>query len=903
MITRILNDGWFMAMAACDDRIPAKVPGSVYSTLLDNGLMDDPFYRDNELAATRLMDHDYSFVNEFSLTEEELHSDRLILHFDGIDTIADVYLDNVLIGKADNMNRVWEYDISDAAGSGKAEHILKVVLHSPTKYIEEEDAKIHAGGSPDAMVGFPHIRKAACMFGWDWGPRLPDAGLFRTVKILAVNDARIENVCFDQKHNITGTDPVKGNSVGSVELSADIDVEFVGHTKGTAFGDEETARRRTVSMIVMSPDREKTKVVSGKIDELSEPDTGHGHKRLSVTIDDPELWWPNGYGEQPLYAVEIILSVDGKHVESRIYHIGLRTCTVNTDSIPDEQHDPHMENQKPDKVESRNFAFEVNGLQIFTMGADYIPEDAIITRQNRQRTAKLIKSAKQCNMNSIRVWGGGYFMDDYFYDLCDENGILVWQDFLFACACYELDDKFEDNIVAEIRDNVRRLRHHACIGIWCGNNEMETQTLDKSWGPSTKQVYDYIKIFEYIIPKVLKREDPERFYWPSSPSSGGNYENAHEENIGDTHYWGVWHGCEPFTAYRSHHYRFMSEFGFQSFPCLQTIESFTEPEDRNVFSRVMEMHQRNSAANGKIMNYMSQTYKYPGSFDDLIYCSQLLQADAIRYGVEHFRRFRGTCMGTVVWQLNDNWPVASWAGIDYYGRWKALQYAEKRMFAPILISCEEHGETDEKPFPNSQQCAVDFSATLHVANETGKTIEGMVMWTLRMPDGTTATDGGVGVTVEPYSGTWLPKMDFDDIISEDKAIENSGAIISADKDSFMEDKHLSPFDLHLSFELVVGDDIVSQGSCLFVAPKHYHFDDPALEIEVNGNQVAVTSHAFAKSVAVESPDGNLRLDDNFFDMEPGTRVLTVVDENGDPCAEEAMPAGPYRVRSVYGTWM
>lgn len=332
------------------------------------------------------------------------------------------------------------------------------------------------------------------------------------------------------------------------------------------------------------------------------------------------------------------------------------------------------------------------------MGADYIPEDNLLGRVNKERTRKLLTDCKEANYNTVRIWGGGYYPDDYFYDICDELGLLIWQDFMFACASYELDEAFDKNIREEVRQNVRRLRHHASIGLWCGNNEMETQTLDKCWKPSEKQKCDYIKIFEYIIPQVVKAEDPQGFYWPSSPSSGGNYDNPWDENRGDAHYWDVWHGEKPFTDYRKYRFRYLSEFGFQSFPCLKTVESFTLPEDRNIFSRVMEMHQRNKAANGKIMNYMAQTYLYPGNFETLLYASQLLQAEAIRYGVEHFRRYRGRCMGAVVWQLNDIWPVASWASIDYYGRWKALHYAEKKMFAPILLSCEETGELSERPF-------------------------------------------------------------------------------------------------------------------------------------------------------------------------------------------------------------
>ncbi|MFR0802757.1 MAG: glycoside hydrolase family 2 protein, partial [Suilimivivens sp.] len=474
---------------------------------------------------------------------------------------------------------------------------------------------------------------------------LPDAGIFREVSLLYIAKSRFDSVYITQEHE-----------EGRVTLDFDVALEL--------FTEEDNTR---IEVIVTDPEG-RTYVPAEGVD----PEDYH------IVITDPKLWWPRGYGEQPLYQVKLTLfSGDGAVLDTYERRIGLRTLTVNTDK--DEW--------------GECFAHEVNGVKIFAMGADYIPEDNLFSRINKERTRKLLSDAAAVNHNSIRVWGGGYYPDDYFFDICDELGLLVWQDFMFACASYELDDDFERNITAEIRDNVRRLRHHACLALWCGNNEMETQTLDKAWKPSIKQKYDYIKIFEYIIPHILQEEDPVTFYWPSSPSSGGNYDDPWDENRGDTHYWAVWHGNKPFTDYRNYHFRYLSEFGFQSFPCMQTVETFTEPQDRNIFSRVMEMHQRNTSANGKIMNYLSATYLYPKDFDQLLYASQLLQADAIRYGVEHFRRNRGRCMGAVVWQLNDIWPVASWASIDYYGRWKALHYAEKRMFAPVMISCEETGNS------------------------------------------------------------------------------------------------------------------------------------------------------------------------------------------------------------------
>lgn len=888
--------------------ITTSVPSTVYETLLKHELMPDPFYRDNELNALKLMENDFVYETDFSLTAQDHEADRLFLRFDGIDTIADIYLDGELLGHADNMNRVWEFDITAAVMDDTEDTVyhLKVVLHSPTRFISEEYEKCPIGGSSDAMPGFPHIRKAACMFGWDWGPRLPDAGLFREVTINAVTTARIAQVYLTQRHNITEK-TVHGNTVDAVRLTADVEIEWMP---------EASLAQLKALLLLTTPDGSATlSAESAPIDVLtnSAPSAGLtglncglrcNHVNAELTIADPELWWPNGYGAQPLYEVKVLLvpasGENGSANPLDIWQkrIGLRTVTVNTDPMEDEVFDSHMTDQTPDlddgssmilnteakkvfvtdkeakKLPGRNFAFEINGLQIFAMGADYIPEDNILTRQTRERTDMLLASAQESHFNCLRIWGGGYFMDDFFYDICDERGLLVWHDFMFACAAYELNEAFENNVASEIRQNIRRLRSHPCIALWCGNNEMETQYEVLAWPKTKKQYYDYIRLYESLIPRIVKEEDPVTFYWPSSPSSGGNFENSNAENVGDVHYWGVWHGNEPFTAYRKHHYRFLSEFGFQSFPALQTIRRFTEEGDRNIYSRIMEMHQRNTAANGKITNYISQTYLYPKNFDELLYCSQLLQADAIRYGVEHFRRFRGTCMGTVVWQLNDIWPVASWASVDYYGNWKALQYAEKRMFAPVLLSCEEHGEIDQKPHANTLPQPVDVSADLHVANETDSPVTGTVKWALRLPDSTIVREGEFPVTAPAYGGTWLPHLDFND---------------------------QDPLKVHLEYALIVDGQTISSGTTLFCAPKHYAFLDPKLTVSADGDTLTVTAKNYAKSVSVETENGILRLDDNFVDMEAGSRTFRILPSRDFTDVDGKAACGAYRVRSIYET--
>lgn len=869
MKQQLLSSGWMLTIPEDNvyhigpDPIPATIPGSVYSCLLENKLMPDPYWRDNELDALKLMENDFLFTEHFVPEKEVLSSDRVILKFDGIDTIADITLNGTFLGHTENMHRSFEFDVKELLKEGENE--LAVKFFSPLKFCAASHEKIKNMESTDAVPGYPQLRKAHCMFGWDWGPRLPDAGFYRPIRLFGVKKARLsDDIRVMQEHEIEETG-VHGNVVKKVKLAV------------TAVTDPVHAEGVHAEITLTDPDGRTTCFAA---DEKEEKCLGG-----KLTVENPKLWWPNGYGGQDLYTVTVRLIDDatGEELDQTQKRIGLRTVTVDTSPFPEEERDPHIGPQvREDRKEGRHFDFVVNGLRIFAMGGDYIPEDNILQRVTRDRTEILIRDAAEAHYNCIRIWGGGYYLDDFFYDLCDEYGLLLWQDFMFACASYELTEDFEENLKAEFTEVVRRLRHHASMSVWCGNNEMEAQVLEDHWNgefnelipgmggirpvhhASNKQYYDYIKLYEYILPKIMKTEAPEAFYWPSSPSSGGNYEDIYEENIGDAHYWGVWHGGDQFSDYRKHHFRFLSEFGFQSFPCMETVRSFTEPEDRNVFSEVMEMHQRNTAANGKIMNYLSATYRYPKNFDELLYCSQMLQLDAIRYGVEYFRRIRGTCMGTVVWQLNDIWPVASWASIDYYGRWKALHYGEKRFFAPVSITCEEHGRLDQKPFVNSLPIPVEYSAALHVANETGETVKGTVRWQLRRPDSSVIRENEKDIEIAPYSGTWLDREIYNGLADERE--------------------------MHLYYEFVQDGKIVSSGSAMFVAPKHYRFADPKLSVRVEGDTVIVTSEGYAKGVCVESEDGNLRLSDNFFDMEKGERVLAIVGKK---------PEGELRVRSVY----
>ena len=837
MIVRKLHDNWKMRMAGSGEYLPARVPGSVYNDLLENGRMEDPYYRDNELKALKIMENDFEYATVFDAEREELERECVLLHFDGIDTIGDIFLNGQKLAHAENMHRTWEFPVKGILRERGNE--LKVILYSPTEYIRKADEKEGIPGSRDAMKGFPYLRKAHCMFGWDWGPRLPDAGIWRDVKLVAYDTARIESVYITQVHE-----------QGQVTLKLDVDVERTGEEHLRRFGRDD-ARLSGLSCRVTLTDPEGGKKVYGHREALE-----------GIRVEEPKLWWPNGYGGQPLYQVEVELigeinphgivpgqsGVSAFILDTWKRRIGLRTMKV------------HREKDEW----GEQFCHEVNGVKIFAMGADYIPEDNILPRVTPERTYHLLLQAKNANHNCIRVWGGGNYPYDAFWDACDELGLVVWQDFMFACAVYNLTEEFEENITAEFIDNIKRIRHHASLGLWCGNNEMEMFVArgGRFWLSKPGQKSDYVKMYEYILPKLVKNYDPNTFYWPSSPSSGGAFDEPNDENRGDVHYWDVWHGNKSFTEYRKFHFRYLSEFGFQSFPSLKTCESFTLPEDRNIFSYVMEKHQRNASANGKIMNYMEQTFLYPSGFSLLLYASQLLQAEAIRYGVEHFRRNRGRCMGTVVWQLNDCWPVASWASIDYCGRWKALHYFEKRFFAPVLLSCEEEGLLSQDPNPNAEPYEVKKSIRLNVANESREDVTVEIRWALRDASAAVKRRGESLAEVPALSSLWLEKEDM------------------ADADLYGD---------YVSFECLREGGVISAGTAMFCPPKHFRFEDPCLRVHAEGEELVVEASAFAKSVEILNEADDMLLEDNYFDMNAGEKRVRIL---------KGKPEG-LKIRSVF----
>ncbi len=661
------------------------------------------------------------------------------------------------------------------------------------------------------------------MFGWDWGAQVPDAGIWRDIELIGYSDGRIDDIEIIQHHHKCG-----------VELELNTRLELLRNDNFF------------LEYILTSPKGTTSTYTKAVIGE---------ENNYSITVEQPELWWPCGYGEQPLYGLSVALIRQKEESDKKEFTLGLRTLTVS---------------QEKDQWGSE-FAFMINGVKIFAKGADYIPQDLVYSRITKDRIEKLIRSCVRANYNCLRVWGGGYYPSEDFFDLCDRYGLIVWQDLMYACNIYDLTKEFEENIIEETKDNVRRIRHHASLGLWCGNNELESAWLHwADFQPHSPQLRaDYIKQFEYVLPRAVEEADDRTFFWPSSPSSGGCFDNPDDENRGDTHYWAVWHGLKPFEDYRNYYFRFCSEFGFQSFPSIKTVNSFTEEEDRNIFSKVMESHQKNNSANGMILYYLSENFLYPKDFTSLIYVSQILQGIAIKFGVEHWRRNRGRCMGALYWQLNDDWPVASWASIDYYGRWKALHYMAKNFFAPIAGSIPRTGTTIEA----------------HIQNERRENKKCEVVLTLRRMDFTVLRTDYFEMIVPALSSSKLGEIDYCEYVSG------------------QED--------HVYVEAIFTDEDGTQSTEveIFVPFKHLKLEVPKISVEVKEEEeqflISLKSQCLAAFVELDFAETDAIFSDNYFYISNGEEkiiTLTKSDISGEPLNDGAQLQEKLLVRSLRDTY-
>ncbi|MCM1335209.1 MAG: hypothetical protein NC084_11105 [Bacteroides sp.] len=800
MIRISLDRGWRMKQPTQNESLPAgDLPVSMYETLLKNGKIDDPYYRENEAKSRELSRGDYDFKKSFPVERSLLACDEVLLRLEGVDTLADLYINNIYVGSTDNMFRTYEFPIKDRLAEG--ENKLKISLRSPIRYLEEAQKARPIYGMDTNIAGYPHLRKAHYMTGWDWGPRLPDLGIYRSVSLLGIHKARIGGVYFRQKFS---------DDFSALTL---------------------TVTAETIRAAACDPTLEAELILADGRVLRGVLTAGSAVFKLA----NPALWYPRGYGGQPLNKVTVRLYDGTELLDSVTETIGFRELTVRRDD------------------ERGIFCLRCNGFDLFAMGANVIPLDQLLPRITPERTKAFLRECVDANYNTLRIWGGGLYPSDLFLKECDRLGLIVWEDFMFACSAYRLTEALEETIRAEIRDNVRRMRNHACLALWCGNNEIESMW--EGWGiPRDDEAKaDYVRLFEEIIPEILHEEDPDRFYWPSSPSSGGDqygeggvFHGSSDNRRGDQHYWDIWHNFKPLTEFRKFDFPFCSEYGFESIPCLKTVRSFAEEGDLNLCSPVLENHQKCTAGNEKLLYYIAQHCRYPYSFEKLIYASQLVQSDAIRSNVEHMRRKRGKCMGSLYWQVNDSNPVISWSSLDYFGRRKGLHYAAKRFYAPVLLSCLEE----------------DVSAVLlNVSNETRRAVKATVLWRLRDARAEILTSGSIGVSVPPLTARDAATLSFGDYFPTERERRAR----------------------YLEYALIEDGKILSKGTSIFVRPKSFRFDDPEIRVKVEEKAsyflLTFTARAFAKSVALDLTETDAVFSDNWFDINGDEPVEIVLDKN------------------------
>ncbi len=785
-----LRGSWQLRQSGEDQVIPAQVPGGVHTDLLAQGLIPDPFYGTNELDVMWVAERDWQYSHKFEVPEALLNEDQVTLVCDGLDTLGQVALNGQQVGSFENMFRQYRWDVKALLHPGENEIVF--TFDSVVNYVAEQEGKRPMQGVSQAIPGGPHVRKAPCQFGWDWGPMLPPIGIWKDLRLEGYSTARIADVHLRQRLQ-----------EGLARLEAGLKVD--------RWRDESLE----MVVIVTAPDGqawERRAAVQGQ------------QGLAAVEIPDPKLWWPNGYGEQPLYTVEVLLQAGQRQLDARTYKVGFRTVELR---------------QQPDQW-GESFTFVVNGVPIFAKGADWIPADSFPTRISDAYLDGLIRSAAEAHMNILRIWGGGFYEEERFYDLCDRYGILVWQDFVFACSIYPDRQDFFENVHQEAVENVRRLRHRASLALWCGNNEMEQGWVDWGWNKPQnpenqrlKMAYD--RMFHHLLPGVVAAEDPDRPYWPSSASSGIPFSEPNGQARGDCHYWDVWHGRKPFTAYRETYPRFMSEFGFQSLPPLETIKAYAAEEDWNMTSYIMEHHQRSFKGNGLMVAQMTDTFRMPKDFPMLVYLSMLLQAEGIRYGVEHWRRHKNRVSGILYWQLNDCWPVASWASLDYYGRWKALHYMARRFYAPVLLSIED----------------VDTTMNVWVTSDLTSSWNGTVEWKLVKLSGEVLESGQVPVALHPLESKQVFANTFDLPFSDRRGVV-------------------------FVCTLKQGSEQVSASLATFTPNKHLELIDPQLAVNVSQEDsravFTLSSQSLARFVELKLTGADVVFTDNYVDVLPGSPV-------------------------------
>ncbi|MGN0447761.1 MAG: glycosyl hydrolase 2 galactose-binding domain-containing protein [Acutalibacteraceae bacterium] len=791
MVKKSLVGQWSLCDADGKNSCNAQVPGCNYLDLMKANIIPDPFYGTNEKDCYWVAEKDWLYCKSFNLTEKDLENEKIYLYCQRLDTLCIIYVNGNEAARTENCHISYRFDIKKYLTEGENE--IKLYFSSPVNYVKESYEREKTPMNSNGQNGIVVIRKPQCHFGWDWGPVLPPSGIGGEICLEFVSGGEIKALDLRQRRNPDGSFTVSVNT------------------------DCIIAEGESLTLTLLHPDGKK--------------ETVKGEKGEFV-VTNPELWWTNDLSEkeeQPLYTVTATLKKGRKVLQSEKKKIGLREIRLN---------------REKDKY-GENFQFILNGVPLFIKGANYIPADSFITRFDSKKLNYLIDSVLYAKMNLIRIWGGGYYESDEFYDLCDRKGILLWQDFCFACQAYPFfNEAFLENVKAEVEFNVKRLKSHPSLALWCGNNEIETMSM--GWINFPKYIKWTEKFFYDILPAWVSDLDGDTPFISGSPTGNGYMKNTDSDNIGDTHLWAVWHGLQNMKYYRKRMTRFCSEFGFESLPDIKTVKTFAEEKDYDIHSPVFSSHQKCSSGNDKMLYYIASRFVLPKKFEDLIYLSQVTQLECISDATEHWRRNKGRCNGSVYWQLNDCWSVCSWAGLDYYGNYKALHYRAKHFNAPVSVSIDDS----------------DGKIKLYILNDKNEAQK-------------------VSLKCKIF--------DFNEGVKQEKTREFTvDALENKECFTLFEKQLKAHFDLKklgIKAELYQNGKLINEKTYLFLPEKKLGLTAPKFSLtakEVDGKiEVTVSSDRFARLVRIESDKVTLPFSENYFDILPGEskKVTLALPEN------------------------
>jgi beta-mannosidase len=771
---------------------PAQVPGCVHSDLRRLGLIPDPFWGDNESRLQWIEERDWEYRATFRLDADFLGAEVVELVADGLDTVATVVLNGREIARVDNMFTGHRWDVNPFLHRGKNE--LRILFRSALGYIRAQRPEHQPREINDPVGRSTVIRKQACQFGWDWGPRLVTAGVWRDIRLEAWSGNRLDGVRVTQEHRPNG--------------------DVILHLA------PELARPDPAAVCDWHLLLWDIPVAAGRGPE--------------ILVQNPQLWWPRGQGAPSLYHLEVeVLRTDGGTIGEWTRRIGLRTIVL----------DRHKDEW------GESFQFVVNGRPVFAKGANWIPAHSFVAGLTREDYARDLRAAASANMNMLRVWGGGIYESEHFHDLCDELGLMVWQDFMFACTLYPADPAFLASCRREAIHQVKRLRHRASLALWCGNNEVfgcNARELREDRG----KYADYEVLFHQALPEVVAAHDGVTPYWPSSPWRGDpDDSHATGEQRGDTHFWDVWHGRNPVKDYEKYAFRFASEFGMQSFASPETQATFCAPDDVNVFGPTMTNHQKNRFGNQVILDYVSRHYRFPRDQEALLYLSQLNQAHCMQVGVEHYRRNMPRCMGALYWQLNDCWPVASWSSIEFTGRWRALHHVARRFFAPAVVSAHVPGE--EQTIINNYRRSTVGAVHLYTMCDAPEPARGVLRWDLFHLDERVLMHGSKRVALRGGESVRQKTLNLEKLMA------------AHGRDN-----------LHLRIALDIDGRCVSEDTVFLTPPRFLHLRKAKTKaafkvLSPRRATVTFTSSAFQHRFAFDLPGIAHSGSDNFFELYPG----------------------------------